>query len=457
MSTDFDDMRQKFGEAKTAEIAVEGAYIPELREASTSEFSAPDQIEFDIGSGKRPKQTKHNLKTLLDAYGITVRYNVIKKMVEVVGPGMDFSPDNYEEASRTEVISLCHEHEMPVSHVNDYLTVIADENQFNPMKEFLKSRPWDGLSRIGDLMQTTNTKSNDIRDSMFPKWMIGCVRSWLSPDGMAPPIIPVLQGAQGIGKDRWCKALLPKSMSDYILEGHSVNTQDKDSKINAVRHAITILSELGASNQRRTQDDFKAWITTDKDKIRLPYGRAERVMPRRVAMIATVNEINFLKDDTGSRRFIPLELFTINADHGIDMQQVWAEVYELSKDDNQTHWLTQEEITHLQKYNEHFEETSSVEERILRMYDWEASRKRCVTATEICQEIGIQNPTRTEMNQASKAARRCLKLEVNAYSKRGSNGERFFLFPDRPSISWSGLGQTLGQSFQPSVYGGHRE
>ena len=457
MSKDWDDVRQEIGEAETAKLAIENAYVPELREVSTSEFSAPDQIDFDIGSSKRPKQTKNNLKALLNAYGITVRYNVIKKMVEVVGPEMDFSPDNYEEASRTEVISLCHEHEMPVSHVNDYLTVIADENQFNPMKEFLESRPWDGVSRIGDLMQTINTKSNDVRDLMILKWMIGCTRSWLAPDGMAPAFILVLQGAQGIGKDRWCKALFPQSMSDYILEGHSVNPQNKDSLINAVRHAITILSELGASNQRKTQDDFKAWITTNKDKIRLPYGRAERVMPRRVAMIATVNELDFLKDDTGSRRFAPLELVDINADHGIDMQQVWAEVYELSKDDNQAHWLTQEEITHLQKHNEHFEETSSVEERILRIYDWEAPRKRHVTATEICQEIGIQNPTRTEMNQASKAARRCLKLEVNAYSKRGSNGERFFLFPDRPSISWSDLGQTLGQPSQPSVYGSHRE
>lgn len=294
--------------------------------------------------------------------------------------------------------------------------------------------------------------------SPLPKWMIGCVRSWLSPDGMAPPIIPVLQGAQGIGKDRWCKALLPESMSaDYILEGHSVNTQDKDTKINAVNHAITILCEFGSSNQRKSQSGFKAWITSDKDKIRLPYGKKPRRMPRRVGLIATVNELDFLKDDTGNRRFIPLELVNINADHGIDMQQVWAEVYERSKDPNQTHWLTQEEIAYLQKCSHRFEESSSVEERILRMYDWDALRERYVTATEICQEIGIPNPTKTEINQASKGARHCLRLEPSTVSKRGHNGEKFFLFPDRPTISWSGVGQTFGLPTQPSVYGDHRE
>lgn len=180
-------------------------------------------------------------------------------------------------------------------------------------------------------------------------------------------------------------------------------------------------------------------------------------MPRRVGLIATVNEIDFLKDDTGNRRFIPLELVDIDADHGIDMQQVWAEVYKLSKDDNQTHWLTQEEIAHLQKYSQQFEEINSVEERIKRMYDWKAARKRYVTATEICQEIGIQNPTKIEINQASKGARRCLQLEPSTVSKRGHNGERFFLFPDRPSISWSDVSQTLGLSPQPRVYGDHRE
>ena len=91
------------------------------------------------------------------------------------------------------------------------------------------------------------------------------------------------------------------------------------------------------------------------------------------------------------------------------------------------------------------------------MYDWKAARKRYVTATEICQEIGIPNPTKTEINQASKGARHCLRLEPSTVSKRGHNGERFFLFPDRPSAGWSVVGQSLGQCPQHSVYGSHRE
>jgi len=448
MATDFDDIRQKIGEAKTAELIQATAYIPDQKER----LILDEEPDFELTKRGRPKQTLSNLKLLLDSKGIAARYNVIKKLVEINGPGLQFSKDNYEEASRTAIISLCHEHELPVSHINEYLTSLADENQFNPIHEWIQSKPWDGKSRMQEWLQTIDTASNDVRDLILPKWAMSCVASWFSSDGQASHIVPVLQGAQGIGKDRWCKNLFPSSMSQYILEGHSVNPQSKDSLINAVRHAITILSELNASNRRNTQDEFKAWITSDEDKIRLPYGRSERVMPRRTTFIATVNELDFLKDDTGNRRFAVLQINEIEPNHGIDMQQLWAETYHLYEKSDQHPWLSQDEIQWLLKHNTQYEETSSVEERIKTKYEWSQSGGRHLTATEICLEIGIINPSRAELSQASKGARLCLGLGREEFSKRGSKGEKLFLMPDlKPD------GQLFSQSFSSGKYGGHRE
>ena len=81
MSTDFDDIRQKHGGAKAVEICFANAYIPDL----PRELNAENQICFDTTKSGKPKQTLQNLRMLLNFYGITVRYNVIKKLVEISG------------------------------------------------------------------------------------------------------------------------------------------------------------------------------------------------------------------------------------------------------------------------------------------------------------------------------------------------------------------------------------
>ena len=124
----------------------------------------------------------------------------------------------------------------------------------------------------------------------------------------------------------------------------------------------------------------------------------------------------------------------------------------MSKDRSRTPWLSQPEIQWLQKHNENFEETSSVEERIKRMFDWGKPKNRLMTATEICLEIGITNATRPELNQAAKGARLCLQLDRGDCSKRGAKGERLFEMPELRSVS-----RDLGQDFRPSSYGHHRE
>jgi hypothetical protein len=115
-------------------------------------------------------------------------------------------------------------------------------------------------------------------------------------------------------------------------------------------------------------------------------------------------------------------------------------------------WFSRDEIQWLFKHNTQYEETSSVEGRIKTKYNWNQQGSRPLTSSDICQEIGIINPSRTELRQAGKGARLCFELGREEFSKRGSKGEKLFLMPDLKSD-----GRPFNQSFSFGKYGDHKE
>ena len=71
---------------------------------------------------------------------------------------------------------------------------------------------------------------------------------------------------------------------------------------------------------------LKGVLTRDFDKVRRPYARAESEYQRRTVFFASVNKPNFLVDMTGNTRWWTIPVSKINYEHGIDMQQVFAQL-----------------------------------------------------------------------------------------------------------------------------------
>jgi putative DNA primase/helicase len=136
-----------------------------------------------------------------------------------------------------------------------------------------------------------------------------------------------LQGAQGLGKSSWVGSLVSDlDVRDMIVKlDHHLDPHDKDSVLSAIAHLIVEIGELDSSF-RKDIARLKGFITRDFDKVRRPYARAASEYPRRTVFAATVNDGNFLIDDTGNSRFWTLPLVAINYEHGIDMQQVFAQL-----------------------------------------------------------------------------------------------------------------------------------
>lgn len=335
----------------------------------------------------KPTGSIENLITLLDYAGITVRYNLMTKEPEILIPGAAFLRDNAMNNALSTVSSLAAIVEYPTANIQEYILTIAGQNPHHPVKTWIESRQWDGRDRLQQLIDSLNPSNPQAATMLISKWLATAIDAVMKPDGVSAQGCLVLQGPQNAGKTRWLAALVG-DQRDAFKEGHILDPKDKDSVKQAIRYWITELGELDATFRRSDISALKAFITRDLDEFRAPYARAESCFPRKTVFAASVNPQEFLHDDTGNRRYWTIEVGpNMNADHGIDMQQVWAQI--VAQRNHYTIWLNADELQMLNDVNSEFETYNSLEELIRNNYDLKAPRIRDLTATEILQEVGV--------------------------------------------------------------------
>jgi putative DNA primase/helicase len=154
-----------------------------------------------------------------------------------------------------------------------------------------------------------------------------------------------------------------------------------------------LLGELDSSF-RKDVARLKGFITQEKDKVRRPYSRTDSEYQRRTVFCATVNEVNFLIDKTGNSRFWVIPVTSIDYNHKVDMQQVFAQLKQ-ALDDGATWWLKPKEDARLEELNRDHRAVSVLEEKLLEAFDFDlpADRWSNLSATEVLEYIGYQRPT----------------------------------------------------------------
>lgn len=336
--------------------------------------------------------------------GITARYNVIKKKVEIALPEHAGSPENFDNVTLTHIVSLCAQHGMPIGSVPEYVNAIADRSQYNPVADWIRSRPWDGQDRLPDVYATITHHPDYIeplKHVLMRKWLRSAAAAALVP-GFKSRGVLTLQGPQGIGKTSWIKALVSDGpLRDSVVKvDHHLDGHNKDSVINAVSHWIVEIGELDSSF-RKDIARLKGFLTSDYDKLRRPYDRRDSEYPRRTVFAASVNDTTFLVDPTGNSRFWTIAATKIDHDHRIDMQQVFAQVAAEVQAGEQW-WLTQAEDDALAAQNDHHAAPSVVADAVQTVLDLEAGENAKLTATtptQLLQAAGIKAPTNSQAKE----------------------------------------------------------
>lgn len=386
---------------------------------------------------KKPIGCPENLDILLGILNVLIRYNVMTKETEVSIPDIAFTIDNRYNASLAWVLGKMKQIEMSTAHAVQFLDMLADHNSYNPVMDWIISREWDGNRRVGEFCETIilqNPQYNIARDAFITKWMLGAIESISNQNGADAPGILVLQGAQDIGKTWWTRKLVPEDvLPSAVRVGASIDPNNKDSVEQVVCHWLVEFGELDGIFRRSDIASLKNFLTRPRDKFRKSFAMRAADYPRRTSFIASVNEKNYLVDDTGNRRFWTLACKAVNSYHTLDMQQVWAEIYHLRSVENEPYTLNDGEKVLLKEINEQHTAIDPITETLAQKYDWESDKLlwRWLSATQIMIEIGYQRPDAYSVRKCGSAVRR-----LSDNQGRRANGKDLLHVPPKQTEAY---------------------
>lgn len=183
----------------------------------------------------------------------------------------------------------------------DAVVNAAYTNKVDTGADYLKGLTWDKEKRLDSwISKAFHTPDDHYHQSIGANWLKGMVKRVIQP-GCKFDYVLVLEGEQGIKKST---ALLTLAGELGHVET-TMSTETKDFFMQFLGNAIVEFSE-GETLSRTEVKRMKAIITVQIDKFRAPYGRSVVPHPRRCVFSMTTNQTEYLKDETGNRRWLPV-------------------------------------------------------------------------------------------------------------------------------------------------------
>jgi hypothetical protein len=278
---------------------------------------------------------EQNFECLLQHYNFQIKYNMIKMEYEVFKDGKYY---DVLENVRSHIENLCLIQDLKTTdkRILSNLTLIGRKNKYNPWEEYLKDAykyylknpDKDIFLKLADtIISDSEYKNKFLGKFLLQMINVGCSsdESMINSDYML-----VLKGPQFIGKTTWLQNLLPDKLKyKYFLTGRSLDVNNKDSIMETVSNILIEMGEIATTFKKSDQEAMKNFITSPSDKFRLPYGAAAITVKRRVCLTATTNDNEFLKDLTGTRRYITIDCIDFDKDIKIDIDMLWGYMYSL--------------------------------------------------------------------------------------------------------------------------------
>ena len=272
----------------------------------------------------------------------------------------------------------CLDFNVTKSDVRDMINSEATPT-INPLNDFFSVKEFE--SGLIEKYANCINPNSEYNVWAFKKWLVGCVHNWISPlhETKVSPLTLVLCGQkQGTGKTSFFRNLLPDELKKYLIE-HRIDAKDKDSIYNLVKGLIVLDDEFGGLATRDVKD-FKKIADANQIDIRLPYSAFYSKMKRRASLCGTSNESDVLKDVTGNRRILPINVESIDYDSMIKINttDLWREVFKLWRDDFDWKIYSSEDIEYLNKNTKNNVETMPIEELFFNLFSLERTQDFCI-------------------------------------------------------------------------------
>lgn len=202
---------------------------------------------------------------------------------------------------------ICNNYGIEPTRLDRVFSDSLQSRKFHPVKEYLSSLTWDGVERLPSLLvKCFGAPDNIYTQEIITKMMVAAVSRVYKP-GVQFDSVLVLVGGQGSGKSTFVRKLGKLWFTDSLTD-----VRGKEAYEVLAGAWIVELGELeGLRKAEVTQ--VKNFISKQDDKYRKAYGRFSTVQKRQCVFFGTTNDRRFLKDETGNRRFFPVEVFKSRA------------------------------------------------------------------------------------------------------------------------------------------------
>lgn len=245
------------------------------------------------------------------------------------------------------------------SAIEDARVLVSQENSYHPVKDYLGSLEWDGVSRVDTLfIDYLGALDNAYTRACTRKMLVAAVRR-IFQSGVKFDNMLVLVGKQGCGKSHIVQLLGRRWFSDTLT-----TVQGKEAYEQLQGFWIIEIAELSAMRKSEVEA-IKHFTAKSSDSYRAAYAHHTETRPRQCVFFGTTNRYEFLRDATGNRRFWPVDVNPEKAAKNLfeqltddDIDQIWAEAVYLNAQGERL-YLDTDELKTLaeQEQNNHFEES----------------------------------------------------------------------------------------------------
>lgn len=322
---------EKFAEAKFEFAEEAKAEVPEEYDTSwTEELDANTKGEYDNSANNLNIIIQHD-QFLKDVFKLNIfdnkRYvtrSLPWRKVDTVEPlrDVDYSGvRNYIECVYGIVSS---------QKVDDALALEFEKKKFHPIREYIRTQKWDGIPRVNTLLiDYFGAEDNTYTRAAIRKTLCAAVARVFEP-GIKFDTALILVGEQGTYKSTFVKKLGMEWFSDTFT-----TVQGKESFEQIQGAWLIEMAELSGLKKAEVES-IKHYISKREDMFRPAYGRTVEIYKRQCVFFGTTNNKDFLRDPTGNRRFMPIDVRPEYATKSVsddltqdEVNQIWAEAYQL--------------------------------------------------------------------------------------------------------------------------------
>ena len=286
------------------------------------------------------------------------------------------------------------------------------------------------LKAIPDLASCVVVRNSQKWLPYLTKWLVAVVANAMDDRECRNHTCLVLTGEQGKFKTTFLDLLCPPALHGYSYTG-KIYPQEKDTLTYIGQNLIVNIDDQLKALNKRDENELKNLITCPMVKYRMPYDKYVEEHPHLASFVASVNGNDFLTDPTGSRRFLPFEVLSIDIKRAkaISMDSVYAEAKALLKSGFH-YWFDDDEIAELYRESEDFQVQTAEMELLLRCFEKPAEDENylLMTTTEILTYLGIYTHQPLLAKRMGEALKKAGYIKM---SKRRNGGNPIYVYKIR--------------------------